>query len=472
MLSPKQVFLIFKNGTIIERQFKISFVKKQAILLLFCLNLFAANAQESSDKGMELVQASEKGATKEVLKLLNGGQDANIATWDGMTPLHYATQNGHLPTVKALVLNGARIDQIDDDHRTPLLLAVHFNQLDIAEFLVQKDADVNIVDGLGLTPLFYAAAYGDFIMTDMFLFYKGNQKVRDQEGKTPFLAAIWGGFPQIAKLLLQYGADIGESDYSGNNALHLAVQNGDSISIDSLFRWGINVNAVNKSNLTPLELAIETKNPLLVKKLIDAGAEVNHSISKRFNTLDFAHSQNASKETSAMLTTAGAQNNIAPAFSNFSMGMSYTRNNNGSDLGLIGAWSDRKYQLSILTAIDQQLGRMKVIHQVNDTLAYQFHETRTNFTIGISKKFRIARINSTEQTGIELALRAVGSLSDYKASRKRGPFLLYGYPEIRWYLTDRFITYYCGYQYIPFKSYSPGPHRFTFGIGFRLKGKL
>ncbi|MCD6347144.1 MAG: ankyrin repeat domain-containing protein [Bacteroidales bacterium] len=447
-------------------------MKKLSVLLVILICALGLSAQDKPDKGMQLIQAAENGKTALLVKLLNAGVDPNIATLDGMTPLHYAVQNGHLSTVKALILNGARINQTDDENRTPLLLAVHFNQLDIAEYLVQKKANVNIADNLGVTPLFYAAAYGDYIMTDMFLFYKGKQKVKDSDGKTPFLVAIWGGFPEVANLLKRYGANINTTDYEGNTALHLAAQNHDTICIDSLLSWGINLETANKKGFTVLDQAVEAKDSIIVKKLIRSGADVNHSISRNFTTVDLAYSEHVPKSILTMLSEAGGKQNKLPTFTIFSLGPTYVFNSYDSRLGLMADLTDRKYLLGLQAGVSQRPGRIKVLHDMNDTLAYQFRETRTNLTLGMSKRFRIARINSTEVMGIELAARLEASFSDYKASTKNGAFQLYAYPEIIWYTVDRNIRYMAGYQYIPLSWNNWGPHRFRIGVSIAFNEKF
>jgi len=166
-------------------------------LIIFSILLFVFTGQgltqDNVEKELELFEAAEKGDLSKVVTLLNDSINPGITAWDGMTPLHFASQNGHLRTVKALVLNGAKVNAKDDEERSALQLAVHFNYLDIAEFLVQHNADINSKDLYGLTPLFYAAAYGDYIMTDMFLFYSEGEPVTDPNGRSMFLAAVWGG---------------------------------------------------------------------------------------------------------------------------------------------------------------------------------------------------------------------------------------------------------------------------------------
>ncbi len=441
------------------------------LLILFIGLCFAtvSLAQKSTEKEFSLIQACETGKIDKVLVLLNEGVNVNCAGSDGMTPLHYAVQNGHYTIVKVLVLNDAKIDQVDIDNRTPLLLAVHFDQLDIAEFLVQKGADVNIPDFEGLTPLFYSAAYGDFSVTDMFLFYKGNQKSKDYSGKTPFMVAIWGGFPRIAKSLLDYGANINSQDNEGNTALILAVINQDSTSVDSLIAWNSALETENLQHKTALEVAIYTKNKSALAKLIAAGADVNHEIQRGFNTMDYCLSIGVSKDITSLLVEAGASFNKAPNFKNINFGLTGMFGINDTKVGLRADWYDSRYNFGFQLGIGQRPGRLKVFDPVNDSLTYLFRETRTGLSIGLFKQISIIRLSNGDHIGIRLSANLETSLGDFKASSRKPDIQMYAIPSISvLYFSPAFI-YEIGYQYNTAKSYLWNPNALLISISLPLK---
>lgn len=383
---------------------------------LFLLFNGAVHSQEPTEKEYELITESEKGGQDKVLSLLNEGINPNVQDWYGMTPLHYATQNGHLKIVKILLLNKAEVDLKDYDERTALHLAVHFDHLDIAEYLVQHYADVNAKDIYGLSPLFYSCAYGDYLMTDMFLFYTEAEEVRDPEGRTPFLAAVWGGHLYTASLLLKYFSDVNEKDYDGNNAIHLAVLNRDIEMIDSLHSWGCNINAINKSNYSCLDVAIQENSYQVVEELIRLGANVNNTIRKGVNSLDLVLLFTKNQEIASLMENAGASRNKRISFSQ--PAVSLELNSSFQDVMsnlMLEIW-EPKYGLGFKAGISQRLGRLKVITDPVDNMSYQFRETRTAFIAGAEKQIMLVRLARHKRIGMRIGIDAGYFTGNNKAS--------------------------------------------------------
>jgi len=444
------------------------------IQLLFILSAFVGlvYGQDLSKQELKLIQASESGNSDSVLLLLNKKVDVNCKGWDGMTPLHYAVQNGKLKTSKILISNGSKVNPLDIDNRSPLLLAVHFNHLEIAEFLIQSGADPNIKDFEGLTPLFYAAAYGDLLLTDMFLFYGGKQKVKDPDGKTPFMVAIWGGYPQIAELLKKYGANINSLDNQGNSSLVLAIQNQDTVCIDSLLSWGVDLETESNKGLTALELAIEQKDTISINSLINAGANVNHSVQEGLMTIDYADQIRAGDKIIEILENAGAKQRKGVLLNQINLGFGALISNNESRLGVALNWYDLKYQFGFYGGLSQRLKRIQVFYPVNDTIQYLFNETRTSFSIGSYKEFPIFRPGNRNQSGIKVYLGTNLSIGGFKASTKNPPARLSGQAEICWYFFDTNLQYELGYRYQLDNNSAIAPSMLSFRILVPLTSRL
>ena len=444
------------------------------ILLLFIFTAFIGMVygQELTKEEFKLIQAAESGNSDSVLLLLNKKINVNCKGWDGLTPLHYAVQNGHLRNCKILISNGAMINPIDIDNRSPLLLAVHFNHLEIAEYLIQNKADPNIKDFEGLTPLFYAAAYGDYLLTDMFLFYGGKQKIKDPDGKNPFMVAIWGGYPGIAGLLKKYGADINAVDNLGNSSLALAVKNQDTVSIDSLIRWGANLELETSIGKTALEIAIEQKDTISLKKLIQAGAEVNHEIQEGLVTIDYAHQIRAKDEIIEILENAGATPRKGILLNQINLGVVTLLNKDESRLGLSLNWYDLKYQFGFYGGISQRLKRIQVFYPVNDTLLYLLQETRTSFSLGTYKELPVFRPGNGHQSGLKVYLGTNLSIGGFRASSKNPPARLSAQAQISWYYYDTHLQYEIGYLYQLDGNNSISPSMLTMSVLVPLTPRL
>jgi ankyrin repeat protein len=74
----------------------------------------------------------------------------------GLTPLIYASREGCLECVRALVKAKAKLDMADPESVTPLIVAINNFHFDVAKFLIESGANVNKWDWWGRTPLYSA----------------------------------------------------------------------------------------------------------------------------------------------------------------------------------------------------------------------------------------------------------------------------------------------------------------------------
>ena len=87
--------------------------------------------------------------------------DVNAVMEYDKTPLHWASNQGHLKIVELLVEAGADINAKDLTDWTPLHLAVKENHLKVVEYLVKKGARLDIKEKLNdLNPIEFATAMG------------------------------------------------------------------------------------------------------------------------------------------------------------------------------------------------------------------------------------------------------------------------------------------------------------------------
>ena len=138
-----------------------------------------------------------------------------------------AAFTGNLEEVRRLVLDGTRVDVIDEERRTPLMFAAFNGHAPVAEYLLDAGAEIDTKDSSGRTALMYAAS-GPFVETVGLLLKRGAE-VNVQgtlEGFTPLMTAAAEGLTDVVRLLLGAGADRDIKDVDGDTALSFARQNG------------------------------------------------------------------------------------------------------------------------------------------------------------------------------------------------------------------------------------------------------
>src|SRR5688572_16633067 len=73
----------------------------------------------------------------------------------GLTPLLFASRQGHMDAVKTLVESGAAINGVSPGDKTsPLLIATINGHYDLAMYLLERGADPNLVSNAGANALY------------------------------------------------------------------------------------------------------------------------------------------------------------------------------------------------------------------------------------------------------------------------------------------------------------------------------
>lgn len=85
-------------------------------------------------------------------KLASGQYNVHERDGAGLTPLHWASDRGHISTVRLLVSNNADVNAQDNDGQSPLHHATLSAHHDIASLLVRNGANPTLQDSEGVTP--------------------------------------------------------------------------------------------------------------------------------------------------------------------------------------------------------------------------------------------------------------------------------------------------------------------------------
>ncbi len=266
--------------------------------------LMWAAAQNQPEMVRELLRHGAKPDARSVVndwkRQVTAEPRAQYRPSGGWTALLYATRQGCLPCVQALVNAGANPDLANPDNVSPLLMATLNFNFDTAAWLLSKGANPDKWDWWGRSPL-YAAV-------DLNTIPQGGRADRPSPDNTTSIELIRllldaRANPNLQLKLLPpfraVGADRGADLMLSIGATPLlrAAKAGDAAAVQLLLEHGALPNLPNETGITPLMAAcglgstnIDTRgryiadgeNPIIQKEAIEtlkallaAGADIN-----------------------------------------------------------------------------------------------------------------------------------------------------------------------------------------------------
>ena len=197
-----------------------------------------------------------EGDWEAVIRALDQGADINEADDKGHTPLHIASERGHVEVVKFLLERGADINQVEGGGATPLLIASVYDHVEVVRILTEKGADINKADNDGATPLFAASAEGDVEVVRILAERGADINKADKYVYTPLYAASQAGHVDVVRFLTEKGADINKADNDGATPL-LAASVYDHVEVVRILtEKGADINKADNDGITPLSIAV------------------------------------------------------------------------------------------------------------------------------------------------------------------------------------------------------------------------
>jgi hypothetical protein len=178
------------------------------------------------------------------------GQSLDPTDEAGMTPLHWASLNGHVGIVEKLLGFGAEVDHVNGGLNSALLLAAAFGHRDVIFTLLDHGADMNLRNLKDHDCLMMSVTHGSY-----------------------------GTYLHEIIMALKYkGIDVNRQDISGSTPLHECSSRSLPLSIQALVDAGADVNCRHgRTGLTPLQLACSSSKPdaETIRSLLDKGALPN-----------------------------------------------------------------------------------------------------------------------------------------------------------------------------------------------------
>ena len=207
--------------------------------------------------------------------VIEHSQDVNAQDDEKRTPLHLASQGGHVAFARVLIEHGAKVNVGDKYKRSPLHLALNSGHVDSARVLVDHGVDVNAPDDSNLTPLHLAlrGGHGDF--AQVLIDHGADMNAQDNFKSAPLHLALRGRNMGLAQLLVEHGADVNVQDHSKSAPLHLAASDGHVKLAQALIKHGADVNIKDNSKSTPLHRASKSGHLEVVQALLTHGVHAN-----------------------------------------------------------------------------------------------------------------------------------------------------------------------------------------------------
>jgi ankyrin repeat protein len=214
-------------------------------------------SQDPTDNATPLHLASQNGHVNAACKLIERGADPTAQNYFEETPLHLALHWGHVDVARMLIECSTDLPAENAEGETPLHLALRWGVssqkggVDIARMLIERGVDLTAQNVHGWTPLHIASEEGQLDIARMLIERGVDLTAQNVDGWTPLHLASQGGQVDIARMLIERGADLTAQNNEGETPLHLASQGGQVDIARMLSEHGADLTAQNNDGETP-----------------------------------------------------------------------------------------------------------------------------------------------------------------------------------------------------------------------------
>ncbi len=415
---------------------------------------------------LNLMIASSKGISSEIIRLIKKGASVNAETAEGATPLIFAVSNNKPLAVITLLAYKPQIDKVTKNDETALLIAVKNRYADLAEALIREGADLNHTDRFGATPLHHAAINGYLEVTDLLIYYNADLNSRTAQGTTPLLASIWAGHTEISDLLIQNGAGTEVSDNEGYTPYLMASYFGDTVVMDILQKHGANIYATNKTFNNALSLAISSGNTEVADYLLKKGDQWQNQGNRAVNLYNVA-----AKYRRTEMVNILKSNNIPGKLKreidqiSFSASSRFFFHDFYSGLNL--SFKEPYFNGGFIFGVDTKLWYTRLLIEKDEHIFNQYMEKGSVVYAGVFKDFALTDYSNRYNYLISTSLSAGYSIgNNLKGTNISTNGKFKAIPSVTLKITKMNLTCFTGIEYVKTPFYKNGPLWIRLGISY------
>lgn len=220
--------------------------RKETVELLLSLE---PDCRRTGDfQGEKAIHCAAMCGLNDMIDLLFEDQDTQ--KYDNQrTPLHLASQRGHIDTVKLLVAKGVSVTSVDRHDQTPIDRAIEWGHEEVVQFLLSQPG----------------------------------VRLEDKSGNTLLHLAAPRGLLNISRLILEIKKeeiDVNSTNADGNTPLHLAAKNGQTDMVDFLIEvCKCDKTPRNNAGYEPIDIA-EKKGHQNVVNLMVSKFSIERNVGK------------------------------------------------------------------------------------------------------------------------------------------------------------------------------------------------